>query len=155
MNLAQAKSIAQEIVARLKPHCQRIEIAGSIRRGKSWVRDIDIVLIPQNQGRLAMELVSMGKFKANGRKVARLEYKGIPVDFYFATPDTWATLLLIRTGSAGHNRKLASLAKRRGWHLYADGKGLFDNQGTRIAGDSEESFFQALGIPYLEPAKRN
>lgn len=102
-----------------------------------------------------MELMNMGRFKASGRKMDRLEYRGIPVDLYFATQDTWATLLLIRTGSANHNRNIATLAKRRGWHLYADGKELFDGQDNRIAGESEESFFKALGIPYLEPAKRD
>jgi DNA polymerase/3'-5' exonuclease PolX len=155
MELNRAKTIAQEIVARLKPNCQRIEVAGSIRRGKSWVKDIDLVLIPKNQGKLAAELMSLGKFKTSGNKAASLEYKGISVDLYFATPDTWATLLLIRTGSASHNRKLASLAKRRGWHLYANGRGLYDSQDNRIAGDSEESFFKALEMPFCKPEDRN
>jgi DNA polymerase/3'-5' exonuclease PolX len=155
MELTQAKTIAQEIVARLKPCCQRIEVAGSIRRNKCFVNDIDIILIPGNQGKLAVELMSLGKFKAKGNKIARLDYKGIPIDLYFATPETWFTILLIRTGSKRHNQYLATLAQRRGWHLYADGRGLYDSEGNRIAGDSEESFFQVLGIPYLEPSRRD
>ena len=82
------------------------------------------------------------------------QYKGVSVDFYIASPDTWYTLLLIRTGSTEHNIRLTSLAKRRGWHLHASGKGLTNESGERIAGDSEESFFEALGIPYLPPERR-
>lgn len=49
---------------------------------------------------------------------------------------------------------LGSLAKRKGWQLKANGDGLFDRTGNRVAGDSEESIYQALGIPYQEPSKR-
>jgi len=76
------------------------------------------------------------------------------VDLYFATAETWATLLLIRTGSKENNIRLATLAKRRGWHLAANGDGLFDEKGRRVAGDSEESIYKALVLPYQEPWER-
>lgn len=89
-----------------------------------------------------------------GPKIITLDWMGRQVDLYVATPETWFTLLLIRTGSTQHNIKLTTLAKKKGWHLYADGRGLFNEKGVRVAGDSEESFFQALGIPYVEPWRR-
>lgn len=64
MNLAQAKSVAQEIVARLKPHCQPSEVVGSIRRGKSWVRDIDIVLIPPKPGKASYGTHEYGQIQS-------------------------------------------------------------------------------------------
>ena len=47
------------------------------------------------------------------------------LDIYVATPETWATLLLIRTGSRAHNIKLCARARAMGMRLHADGSGLF------------------------------
>ena len=63
-------------------------------------------------------------------------------------------MLLIRTGSKENNIKLASIAKRQRWHLKANGDGLFNERGERVAGDTEESIYQALAIPYQEPEER-
>ena len=154
MDLPQAQALAQEIVDRLAPYCGSVEVVGSIRRQRPFPRDIDIILIPKNQGALAMALQSLGEPRRGGRKLEERLYRGVQVDFYFATPETWATLLLIRTGSTAHNRELATLAKRRGWHLYANGRGLFNERGERIAGETEDSFFKVFGLPYSSPAER-
>lgn len=154
MELKQARASAQGIVDQLASYCERIEVAGSIRRQRPFPRDIDIVLIPRSQGQLVVALQSLGEARLGGQKLEERVYKGVQVDLYFATPETWATLLLIRTGSKSHNIKLTTLAKKRGWHLYASGRGLFNEKGERIAGDSEESFFQALGLPFAEPWER-
>ena len=153
MNLEQAQKVAGDLVAELAPFCERVEPAGSIRRRKSWVNDIDLVIIPRNQGLLAQKLHDLG-CRFGGPKLQRFPYKGIQVDVYVATPETWATLLLIRTGSTRHNVELATKAKTRGWHLKANGEGLHDHQGQRVAGDTEESIFKALGLPYKEPWER-
>ncbi len=78
----------------------------------------------------------------------------ITLDVYYATPETWATLLLIRTGSKENNIRLATLANKRGWRLAASGDGLFNEKGERIAGDSEESIYETLGLRYQEPWER-
>ncbi len=132
--LEDARRVAERIVARLAPHCAAaIEIAGSIRRQRPRVNDIDIVAIPRlvpsglfgqeqqapRDSALVTELCLMGAYVgARGDKLVRVTvpvdgplragtniFPGteIPVDLYLATPDTWATLLLIRTGSAQHN----------------------------------------------------
>lgn len=49
--------------------------------------------------------------------------------------------MTLRTGSAQNNIRLATLAKKRGWQLKANGDGLFDGNGRRIAGDTEEGIF--------------
>jgi len=157
MRLEEATTIAERVKGILSPYCEKVEIAGSIRRRKSIVHDIDIVLIEKPEAALVMNslLASIGRVEVSGSKMKRLRSSdNIGIDIYFATPETWATLLLIRTGSKENNIRLATLAKRRGWHLKASGDGLFNERGERIAGDTEQSIYQALGVPYQEPGKR-
>lgn len=156
--LDKAKSTANAIVEKLKPYCSRIEVVGSIRRRVPQVNDIDIVLIPRDYWNLYNEILSLcAPFnpKASGKKIMRITVLGTQVDLYFATPETWATLLLIRTGSTQNNIRLCTLAKKKGWHLSASGDGLFDENGHKIAGDTEESIYNSLGIPYQNPRERN
>lgn len=154
MELERAKAIAGEVIVRLSSYCERIEVAGSIRRRKPFPVDIDFVLIPSDHWNLAHEVMGLGPAQVSGDKLKRINYHGIQLDLYFATLETWATLLLIRTGSKDNNIRLCTLAKKKGWHLAANGDGLFDESGQRIAGDSEESIYQALGLAWQEPWER-
>jgi len=154
MELEKAKAIGDEVIKRLDPYCQRIEIAGSVRRKKPTVNDIDFVLIPSDLWNLQHEIMGLGQVRMSGSKIMRVMVGLVQVDLYIASPETWATLLLIRTGSAENNIRLATLAKKRGWHLAASGDGLFDEEGRRIAGDTEKSIYEALGLPYQRPEER-
>ncbi len=154
MQLERAEKIAGEVIKRLSPHCQRIEMAGSIRRRKPWVNDCDFVLIPNDLWNFHQEVMRLGSVKMSGSKIMRIMDGNIQIDIYVANEETWATLLLIRTGSAENNIRLATLAKKRGWHLAASGEGLFNERGERVAGDSEESIYEALGLPYQRPEER-
>jgi len=161
MRLEEATTIAEKVKETLSPYCEKIEIAGSIRRGKPVVHDIDMVLIERPSAWLLLNslIASIGTITQGGDKIKSLWHgdkkSGIAIDIYFATPATWATLLLIRTGSKENNIRLASIAKRQGWHLKANGDGLFNERGERIAGETEESIYRALGIPYQEPKQRD
>lgn len=153
--LERAQKVADAVVKQLSPYCQKIEVAGSVRRQKPQVHDIDLVLVPNDLWNLHNKIMELGQVKMSGSKIIRAMIGDIQVDIYFAEPKTWATLLLIRTGSAENNIRLASLAKKKGWRLAASGDGLFDENGQRIAGDSEESIYQALDLPYQAPWDRN
>ena len=159
MRLEQARQIANNIKKILTPYCDRIEIAGSIRRGKPIVHDIDIVLIEKPESALIIPslLATIGAITLNGSKIKRLHYgdADINIDIYTATPASWSTLLLIRTGSKENNIRLATIAKRKGWQLKANGDGLFNNHGDRIAGDTEQTIYQVLDIPYQKPHDRH
>ena len=158
ITLERAEKTAAVVKKRLEPYCSKIQTAGSIRRKKPYVHDIDIVLIPSDPWNLEAEVLFLARPispKLNGEKLKRFNYTGgVQIDLYYATPETWATLLLIRTGSKEKNIRLCSIAKRKGWHLHADGSGLFNEKGERIAGDSEESIYEALGLEYVEPQFR-
>jgi len=60
MDLEKAKAIADEVVRRLGPYCTKIEVAGSIRRRKPWVKDVDIVLIPSDSWNLSQQVRGLG-----------------------------------------------------------------------------------------------
>jgi len=153
MELDKALFITESVKDRLSPYCDRIETAGSIRRMRPVVHDIDIVCIPNNQGQFIYALQQLGKIKMGGQKLIRCEMAKIVLDVYVATPETWATLLLIRTGSAKHNIMLCTRARNMGMKLHADGSGLEKN-GDIIASESEESIFTALGMKYKPPKAR-
>ena len=159
VRLGEAKVIAERLKQLLMPCCERLQIVGSIRRSKPSVNDIDIVLIEKpDQALMLTNLISnLGTLKINGPKIKRvlLPDHNITLDIYIATPFTWATLLLIRTGSKENNISLCSTARRKGWHLKANGDGLFDEHGNRVAGDTEESIYEALGLPYQTPEERD
>lgn len=160
--LERAQKIAEAVVKRLSPYCKKaadgkvyIEVVGSIRRRRPWVNDIDLVLIPTDLWGLHHEIMGLGQVKLSGNKIIRVELGNTKVDIYVASEETWATLLLIRTGSTANNIRLCSRAKERGWHLHADGSGLFNDKGERVAGDTEISIYNALGLRYREPWERN
>lgn len=155
MELERAQRIASQVISRLSPYCQRIEVAGSVRRKKVTVKDIDLVAILSDPWNFLYEVRPMGIIDKKGDKLIYFTIPGgASINIYFATPETWATLFLIKTGSKESNIRLATLAKKRGWHLAASGDGLFNENGQRIAGDTEESIYGALDLPYQRPEKR-
>lgn len=153
MQLEHAETLANAFLERINPYCSKAVIAGSVRRRKPLVNDIDMVLIVSDPWGLQAELKKFST-QASGPKLARVQYRGTHFDLYFATEETFEMLLLIRTGSAENNIRFASLAKRKGWRLAASGDGLFDERGTRVAGDTDRSIYEALGLPFQEPWER-
>jgi DNA polymerase (family 10) len=166
-----ALAVANKIVEELRPACDRIEIAGSLRREACTVHDIDIVLLPKEapQEFALRDLTPLDDLlrqliKRNSLATVRGKEKircfvatktKIPVDLYFATLDTWATLLLIRTGSKEHNIKLAQRAKELGMKLHASGDGIEGANGELLRVSSEEELFSLLQLRYLRPSERN
>lgn len=176
-----ARRVATAIVDYLRPACERIEIAGSLRRQRKSVHDIDLVVISrqkrvaaQQRGFFAdndtiekpaielklVELLEAGKIHdlTVGNKIIRCTATktGIPIDIYLAKESTWATILLVRTGSKEHNVMLAQEARRRGMILKADGTGLISATTKKPVGAFREEahLFRFLGMPYINPANR-
>ena len=162
-NLEDGIRIANRFLERATPitDMKSYEIAGSIRRHRPTVHDVDVVFRPLTRREIvARELKDLCNQMPDvqivkwGAKLSSIVYCGVPFDFYFSTPETFATLLLIRTGSKENNIRLCSIAKSRGWKLHASGEGLFNEKGERVAGDSEDSIYKALGLPYQEAWER-
>lgn len=155
-----AEEVAIEICDKLSPFCERISIAGSLRRQKPFVGDIELLFIPklvQKQGglfaveageemcdladlnidRWAYEGYLKHRLNSEGHlcwgkknKLAIHAASGIPVDFFSTTTENWWVALVIRTGGKVTNLKLTTSANRRGLTLNAYGSG-FTNLRTR------------------------
>lgn len=148
MNLAEAEALAKSLLAEggLGKHFVLYKVCGSIRRQCEVIGDIDIVGIPRAESSYVFGEESLTDFVEridpqgrdeylkdkrvgaarylNGKAIKRFQYQGQMIDLYIASRQTFETLVLIRTGSADHNRRLATLAKGKGLSLLARGDGL-------------------------------
>jgi DNA polymerase/3'-5' exonuclease PolX len=169
MDLALAQRCAAKLVEWLKPFCDRIEVAGSVRRGCRTCNDLDLVVIPRIEEQRDMfgEVVARRNatwleidrritaekwtVRCAGAEIVSWVAKGIQVDLFWATPENWGTLLMCRTGSKEHNIWLCNWAIARGgkWHPNA---GLYLNH--KVYRVTEEEIYQALGLNPIEPSRR-
>lgn len=167
LDRAEVEPLAFKILEAIEPYCVRVEGAGSFRRQKQTVNDLDIVvqLKPIPLYWLQIIKVVRSEFGAltvkQGDKLAILNVRFaskqgqgyVQVDLYRADPNTWGILLLVRTGSKEHNVKLCNLAISKGLRLQYS-VGLTDKYGNVVAGRTEEEVFAALGMPYVVPQDR-
>ena len=161
MRLEEAQNIAHELADELKDCTHRIVIAGSIRRRKSWVGDIELLVIPK--GRLLdlklQELIAKGKLAIRGGFGPQNKFlthlpSGINVDIFATDEERWPAALVVRTGPAESNIKIAMAAKKKGWRFHAYGDGFTDKRGKKIVCHSERDVFELVGLPYKEPWDR-
>jgi len=156
----EAKTLAQQIKTAVDTNCDIIEIAGSIRRQKNKVHDIDFVALARNNVEWQKINEKLRQQKArpgcSGNSLIKAFLpcqKGLfQVDFYRAKPSTFGIHMIIRTGSAEHNMWLAAYAISRGMRLkYSEG---LTREGCAIAGEEEKGLFTALDLPCPLPSKR-
>ncbi len=123
----------------------RVEIAGSIRRRREVVRDIDLVAASDRPAELARAFRELAR-------IARAE--GIDADLRVVPEDEFSPALLDFTGSKEHSTDLRRLARSRGWKL--DEHGLFAGRagGRRFPCETEAEIYRRLGLEYVEPELR-
>ena len=153
----EARSLGERVLEIIEPLVDRAEIAGSVRRNKDLVHDVDIVVIPKTLTWPAMVANKIrgelgGTVVKSGPKILQMNVLGRQVDLYAATEETWGVNLLRWTGSKEHNIKLCSRARRMGLKL-AVSRGL-EKDGEVIASRTEEELFEALGLPWIPPEER-
>jgi DNA polymerase/3'-5' exonuclease PolX len=167
MRLEQAERIAERVKAELTPHCERIEIAGSIRRRKPEVGDIEIVCIPAVvRGGLFGDLVERSpgvcrvvdqwraiKGKASGKYTQRELPDEIKLDVFTATVENWGLIVAIRTGSADYSHNvLAAGWVRRG---YVSKDGMLHRGDEPVVVREERDLFELIPVPWVEPERRD
>ena len=170
MEINRASTIAEEIMGLLDGSCDRKEIAGSIRRRKPDVGDIEILCIPRFeggadsldrrvqglmfQGVLALRLNRLGR-KVYGPKNKLMVHvpSGIGVDIFSTTEECWPVSLVVRTGGKQTNIRISMAAQERGYQFHAYGSG-FSTANGEIVCHSEQEVFEAVGLPYQAPEER-
>ena len=139
---------------------EKIALAGSIRRSKEYVGDIDILVAckEENRKRIIERFTSIDgitKILAKGKtKVsAIIGDKGLQIDIRLVNPDEWGSALLYFTGSKQHNIHLRKIAKARGMKL--NEYGIFSGvSGKRIVSETEEAVYKALNMNWIPPELR-
>ena len=168
--LAEAQDLANAVVNVLKPVCQRVEIAGSIRRKKADIGDIEIVCIPNEVevglfGETDYDVKAVYNalkehgympFKGGSKYIACRKF-GTQYDVFVATRETWGCVFMIRTGSAEFSRKMVTKKLHGGYcpheYYFFEGR-LRSKSGTPIDTPEEIDVFNVLGLDYIEPEKR-
>lgn len=183
IQLAHAQEIAQELIEILNPFCYRIEVAGSVRRKKNIVKDIELVLTPNevnesddlfgvekiitypidnfilNNPSFEFRLSKDGK-RAYGDKNKLLLYESqnygqIALDIFTANHHNFMMVKFIRTGGAENNKKIATEANKLGMNLRIYESGFVDKRGFKYRMDTEEQIYKFLGLEYLKPEERS
>lgn len=179
---AAAIRVAKELCDILRPVTDRLIVAGSLRRRRREVGDVEILYVPKrapgqkidmfappiplnladaalqsllDSGLLTKRVNSKGAEMWGGKnKLALHASSGIPVDLFSTEPDFWFNYLVCRTGGAENNRQIAMAANRKGWTWNPYRSGFTNERGGLVAVHSERDVFDLAGLPYREPWDR-
>jgi len=157
--LGTALPLAEEIVESLRQlkETDKINFAGSLRRKKETIGDIDILITSQKPEKIMKTFTSLPQVReilAEGpTKSSVITKEDIHVDVRVVEPISFGAALQYFTGSKAHNIKLRELAIKRG--LKINEYGVFDSEnGQRIAGEEEEEVYRILDLPFIPPELR-
>ncbi len=152
--LAVAEAEAEALVAFLR-NDGRVVVAGSYRRRRDTVGDLDVLVTSKHGAAVGDKLVryeNVTEVLAHGPTRATVVLRsGLQVDVRVVPEQSYGAALLYFTGSKAHNIALRGLANDRGWKL--NEYGLFSGK-RRIAGATEEEVYEKLGLAYVPPELR-
>jgi len=152
--LATAEAEAEALVNFLQDK-GRVVVAGSYRRRRETVGDLDILATSKHAATVCDKLAiyeNVEKVLAHGpTRTTVVLRSGIQVDLRAVSEESYGAALLYFTGSKAHNIALRGLAVKRKWKLSE--YGLFSGK-RRIAGATEEEVYKKLGLAYIPPEMR-
>lgn len=157
---------AESLVAWLRdlPEVIHADYAGSARRGRETVGDLDLLATSVDPGAVCEAFAASGQLAevalAGETKVSGRLPGGRQADLRVVEPQSWGAALCYFTGSQQHNIRLRERGQTMG--LKVNEYGVFrapegeeeDLEGERIAGDTEESVYEALELPWIPPELR-
>ncbi|MEY9886914.1 DNA polymerase (family 10) [Catenulispora sp. MAP5-51] len=154
-----ALDLAEDLVAAIGavPGCKKCDYAGSLRRMRETVGDIDILATATDSAPLMAALVARPEVAqvigSGTTKTSIRTDKGLQVDLRVVPPADWGAALVYFTGSRAHNIKLRGRAVKDGLKLSE--YGLFDvESGKKLASRTEKEVYKALGLPWIPPTLR-
>lgn len=179
--LAEAREVAEGLITLLRPACERIEVAGSVRRKKELVGDVELLAISKTSAHGQMTFdrprkvvsaldVRVGELIAKGVFAYRLNTRGyrtygdwnkllthvpsgIALDLFSATVANYGMSLVVRTGPKDFNIRMMARFRALGLRGHAYG-GVTGLDGLEIACPTEEEVFRLLQWAYVAPEKR-
>jgi DNA polymerase (family 10) len=159
-NLGEAWGVAQEIMREVRAGApvKEMEAAGSLRRMKETIGDID-VLVTSDQPEAVMECFTtldvVAEVLAKGPTKSSVRTRsGMQADIRVVPPESFGAALQYFTGSKQHNVRLRDLAVRKKLRLNEYGVFRVDGKEERVGGRTEEEMYAALGLPLIPPELR-
>ncbi len=155
--LGTALTAAEEIVALLRrvPAVREISPAGSVRRMRETIGDIDVLVSSSGPAAVMDAFVAMPSVRevlaAGATKASIITHADLQVDLRVVPPESWGAALQYFTGSKAHNIKLREMAIAKGYKL--NEYGVFEGDRS-IAGRTEDEIYRALGLPWVPPELR-
>jgi DNA polymerase (family 10) len=157
--LSLALDTAEEILAELSgvTGCTRCAYAGSLRRMRETVGDLDLLVAAERSEPFMAalrELPATAEVVARGSKKTSVRTgKGLQVDLRVVPPESWGAAMQYFTGSKAHNIRTRTIAVHQGLKLSE--YGLFDAEsGESLASRTEQEVYARLGLPWITPALR-
>ncbi len=151
--LPRARDLESKI--NLLPEVKKTSMAGSLRRKKETIGDIDFLIAAKDSKRLSESLLSFPEIvKVIGKGKTKLSVKmkdGFNVDFRIVNPQSYGAALQYFTGSKEHNIHLRKTAAKMG--LKINEYGVFKGK-KKIGGETEEEIYNSLGIKIMPPETR-
>jgi len=135
---------------------EQAEFAGSLRRWRPTIGDLDLVAGCGDSEALMKAFTShpeVERVAGQGGNKSSIELKsGMKLQLWVQPPEYFGSLLQYATGSKDHNVRLRELALKQGWSLSE--RGLTDINGKLISYADEDGLYQALGLPWIPPELR-
>ncbi len=157
-SIATAAAVVEPLLRYLMQHpaLMRAEAAGSLRRMKETVGDVDVVACSMRMEEVTAHFVAYEEVRrvlSHGPTRASVELGNLAmqVDLRVVEPASYGAALHYFTGSKAHNIEVRTLALKRG--LKVNEYGVYAGE-ERIAGETEESVFAAVGLPFIAPELR-
>jgi len=154
--LGRALPLAKDICMVLRPMVEQVAYAGSLRRMRETVHDIDILAASPNPQKIMKEFVRLPMVERvlvrGETKTSVLIADDLQVDLRVVELDSWGAALAYFTGSKAHNIRLRDRAKK--CDLKLNEYGLYDTRDKAVAGREEADVYNALGLGWIPPVLR-
>ncbi len=155
--LAVAARYAEPLVGYLKTAegVSQVQVAGSYRRCRETVGDLDILVIARQGRRVIEHFIAYDEVEtvlsSGTTRASVILHSGLQVDLRVVTKTSYGAALYYFTGSRSHNIAVRRIARRKG--LKINEYGVFRGR-KRVAGKTEEAVFASIGLPFIPPELR-
>lgn len=151
--------LAEEIMKKLRERAPvgELSVAGSLRRWKETIKDIDILATSKEPKKIMSAFVHLPQvkdiFMQGPTKSSIVTHDGIQVDLRVVKEDSFGSALAYFTGSKAHNIRLREMAVKKGLKINEYGVFVLKT-GRKIGGKHEVDVYKALGLPFVQPEMR-